>query len=153
MESVKSTVMAICAVSAARSVIGGLLSSSKLKSAVILMLDLFLALTMITPFAQGTIEFELPDLSDFSYASADLENDRYAAAIKAQTEANINAVLEQQLQSAGINYTSIETNVNISADYSISISSVTITAEDYEGAALIVKSSLGMGTEVINGNS
>ncbi|MBR5513826.1 MAG: hypothetical protein IKV85_07575 [Ruminococcus sp.] len=152
MESIKSTVMAICAVCAARSVIGGILSESKLKSGVIIMLDLFLALTMITPFAQGTIEFELPDLGDFSYTSADLEHDSYAAAVKEQTEENINSVLEQQFQSAGINYTSVETNVNISADYSISISSVTIMAEDYTAAALIVKSSLGMETEVINGN-
>ncbi len=153
MESIKSTVAAICAVCAARTVIGGILSESKLKSGVIIMLDLFLALTMITPFAQGTIEFELPNLNDFSYTSADIEHDSYAAAVKEQTEENINSVLEQQFQSAGINFTSVETNVNISADYSISISSVTIMAEDYTAAALIVKSSLGMETEVINGNS
>ena len=152
MESVRSTVIAICAVSAARSVIGGVLSSSKLKTSIVLIIDLLLALVMIAPFAQGTINFELPDLSDYSYISADLENDAYAMSVKAETEDNINEVLEQQLQSAGINYTSIETDVNISADYSISISSVTIIAEDYEGAALIVKNSLGMGTEVINGN-
>lgn len=153
MENLSSTVIAICAVSAARSIVGGILSSSKLKSPIMLMLDLILALTMLMPFVQGTFEFDLPDLSDYSIQSADISRDTYAMALKSETEANINDVLERQLESAGINYTSIETDVNISADYSISISSVTITAEDYEGAALIVKSSLGIGTEVVNGNS
>lgn len=152
MESIKSTVMAICTISAARSIVGGLLSASKLKSTVILMLDLFLALTLITPIAQGTFAFEMPDLTDYSFTSADLENDSYASAIKAETEKNINDILEQQLEGAGIIFSSVETDVNISADYSISISSVTIRAEDFLSAAIVVKQSLGLETEVINGN-
>jgi hypothetical protein len=93
MESIKSTVMAICAISAARSIVGGILSDSKLKSSVILMLDLFLALTLITPIAQGTLAFEFPDLSYYTYTSEDLENDAYGAALKAETEQNINDIL------------------------------------------------------------
>lgn len=152
MESIKSTVMAICAISAARSIVGGILSDSKLKSSVILMLDLFLALTLITPIAQGTLAFEFPDLSHYTYTSEELENDAYGAALKAETERNINDILIQQLESAGIIFSSVETDVNISADYSISISSVTIRAEDFLSAAIVVKQSLGMETEVINGN-
>lgn len=153
MEGIKSTVLAICAVSAARCIVGNAAASSKLKSGLTTIFNLLLALIMITPFAEGTIHFELPDISDYSYPAADYGDDAYAAALKAETEANITAVLQQQFDSAGINYELIETKVNISADYSISISSVTITAEDYEAAALMVKSSLGSGTEVINGNS
>lgn len=153
MEGIKSTVIAICAVSAARCIVGNAAATSKLKSGLTTIFNLLLALIMITPFAQGTICLELPDISDYSYPVADYGDDAYAMALKSETEANITAVLQQQFDSAGINYELIETNVNISADYSISISSVTITAKDYEAAALMVKNCLGMETEVINGNS
>lgn len=153
MEGIKSTVLAICAISAARCIVGNAAAASKFKSGLTTMFNLLLAMIMITPFAQGTISLELPDISDYSYPVADYGDDAYAIALKSETEANITTVLEQQLDSAGINFELIETNVNISADYSISISSVTITAEDYEAAALMVKNCLGMETEVINGNS
>lgn len=153
MENIKSIVMAICALSGARCLVGNLVADSKLKSGVVTIFNLLLALIMITPFAQGTIHFELPDISDYSYPTAYYEDDKYAMALKSETEANITAILEQQLQSANINFESIEPDVNISADYSISISSVTIKADDYEAAALMVKNSLGSETEVINGNS
>ena len=153
MEGIKSTVLAICAVSAARCIVGNAAAASKFKSGLTTMFNLLLALIMITPFAQGTICLELPDISDYSYPVADYGDDTYAMALKSETEANITAVLQQQFDSAGINYELIETKVNISADYSISISSVTIRAEDYEAAVLIIKSSLGSETEVINGNS
>ncbi len=151
MDGIKSAVMAVCAVSAARCVIGSIVSASKLKNQVVSILDLLLAFVMIAPFAQGFVNFTMPDISDFELIEAEYPGDPYSEALKAETEANISAVLGQQLTAAGINYVSIVTDVNISADYSISISSVTVTAEDYESAALIIKSCLGVETEVIKG--
>lgn len=153
MDGVRAAVLAICAVSAARCVIGSIVSVTKLKNQVILLLDLLLALLLIAPFAQGISGFTMPELPKFEMPESIMENDTYANAIEAETEANISAVLCQQLDAAGINYSSLVTDVNILADYSISISSVTITAEDFEAAALIVKNSLGYETEVIRGEN
>lgn len=151
MDSIKAMIMAVCALSALRCIVMNTPSAEKMKSGVAAIINLILGIVMITPFAEGTIEFELPDISGYELPYTDYGGDSYAMALKAESEANITAVLEQQLQSAGINYESIETDINISADYSISISSVTIRAEDYEAAVLIIKSSLGSETEVING--
>lgn len=151
METVKSAVMAVCAVSAARCVIGNIVSASKLKNQVALILNLLLAVTMFTPFAQGFSGFNMPDISSYEFGAYDYSGDPYAEALVRQTEENISAVLGQQLSGAGIKYSELVIDVNISADYSISINSVTVTTEDFEAASLILKSCLGNETEVING--
>ena len=151
MDGIKSAVMAVCAVSAVRCVIGSVVSASKLKNQVMMLLNLLLAFVMIAPFAQGLVSFTMPDISSYELIEAEYPGDPYTEALKNETESNISAVLGQQLTAAGINYVSIVTDVNISVDYSISISSVTVTAEDFEAAALIIKSCLGVETEVIKG--
>lgn len=153
MDNIRAAVWAVCAVSAARCVIGSIVSVTKLKNQVILLLDLLLALFLIAPFVQGISEFTMPALPELEMPESVIENDAYAKALEAETEASISEVLCGQLDAAGINYISLVTDVNILADYSISISSVTITAEDFEAAALIVKNSLGYETEVIRGEN
>ena len=59
----------------------------------------------------------------------------------------------QQIEAAGIKCEKIETEVNISETNSISISSVTIRADNFEAAAKVVRNSLGAETEVYNGNT
>ena len=58
-------------------------------------------------------------------------------------------VLRDQIAGAGINCDKIEIDVNISEDSIISISKVIITADDFEAAASIVRSSVGSETEVV----
>lgn len=152
MENIKAAVTAVCAVSAVRCVIGTIVSASRLKKQVTLLMDLLLALTMITPFAQGFSEFDMPELKEHFFTEYDMSGDAYAEAIAAETEKNIKAVIEEQLDAFGINYSNVEINVNILPDYSISISSVTVTSEEPEAAALIIKKCLGNETEVINGS-
>lgn len=151
MEKVRSAVMAVCAVSAARCVVGSIVSASRLKNQVMMIMNLMLGAVMLAPFAGGFSEFSLPDIGNYKLPDYDYYGDPYAEALVYQTSENISAVLAQQLESSGITFEKIVTEVNISADYSISISSVTVTSGDFESAAEIVKSSLGRETEVING--
>ena len=153
MDGLRAAVLAVCAVSAARCVIGSIVSVTKLKNQVMLLLDMLLALLLITPFVQGISGFTMPELPEFEMPGYVMENDAYTKALEAETEKSISDVLCRQLDAAGINYSFLVTDVNILADYSISISSVTITAEDFEAAALIVKNSLGYETEVIRGEN
>ncbi|MDE7104398.1 MAG: hypothetical protein K2O36_00795 [Ruminococcus sp.] len=151
MENIKSAVVAVCVISAIKCIIGSVASVSKLKNQIAMIMNLLLAVFIISPFVHGFSEFEMPDISDYSITNYDYSDDIYASFLKSQTAENIESVLSQQLSAVGIYCDKIEVEVNISADYSISINKVTVTSEDFEAAALIVKSSLGTETEVING--
>lgn len=149
MENVKSAVMAVCIVSATKCFIGNIASASKLKNQLAMILNLLLAVVMISPFASGISEFELPEISDYEL-EYDYSGDIYAKVLVEQTAMNIESVLMEQISSAGIPCEKIEVGINISPDYSISISRVTVTSKDFEAVAEIVRKSLGDGTEVVN---
>ncbi len=149
MENVKSAVMAVCIVSAAKCLIGNIASASKLKNQLAMVLNLLLAVVMISPFASGISGFELPEISDYEL-EYDYSGDIYAEVLAEQTAANIESVLMEQISTAGIPCEKIEVEINISPDYSISISRVTVTSEDFQAAAEIIRKSLGDGTEVVN---
>lgn len=151
MEDIKSAVMAVCIISAAKCIIGNIASASKLKNQIGMIMNLLLAVFIISPFVHGFSDFEMPDISVYNITDYDYSNDMYASVLANQTAENIESVLSQQLSALGIYCDKIEVEVNISADYSISINKVTVTSEDFEAAALIVKGSLGTETEVING--
>lgn len=151
MEKIKAAVIAVCAVSAARCVICNIVSASKLKEQVAMIMNILLAIVLLAPFAEGISGFSLPDLGNYEMPLPDELQDRYSDALIYQTSENVSAVLAQQLESSGISFEKIETEVNISADYSIFISSVTVTTDDFEAAEELIKNSLGMETEVING--
>lgn len=149
MENVKSAVMAVCIVSAAKCLIGNIASASKLKNQLAMVLNLLLAVVMVSPFASGISGFELPEISDYEL-EYDYSGDIYAEVLAEQTAVNIESVLMEQILSSGIPCEKIEVEINISPDYSISISRVTVTSEDFQAAAEIVRKSLGDGTEVVN---
>lgn len=151
MENIKSAVVAVCIISAVKCIIGSVASASELKNQIAMIMNLLLAVFIISPFVHGFSEFEMPDISAYSITDYDYSDDIYASVLASQTSENIESVLSQQLSAVGIYCDKIEVEVNISADYSISINKVTVTSEDFEAAALIVKSSLGTETEVING--
>lgn len=148
MEDFRNAVMAVCIVSAGVCMIENMVSGTKLRSQMKLLLNLTVVTVLVVSFTRGSINFELPDFTtdDIEY-SQDLYNDE----ICRQTAENISSSLYGQINAAGIICTEIKTEVNISDDNSIFISRVTISADDFGAAAEIVRNSVGSGTEVVNG--
>lgn len=150
MEEFKRAVMAICIVSAAVSLIGNLVSGSKLRNQMQLLLNLILAVVVITPFIRGASELELPDVSGFDVPDHSYSLELYNENLRRTTSENVSAVLYEQITAAGIKCEKIETEVNISEDGSIFISRVALSADNFKAAAEIVRSSLGAETEVVD---
>lgn len=152
MEGLKDTIMAVCVVSAAICIIDGLAAGTRFRKQMRFLLNLIFVLIVVSPILKGTAIFEMPDISGFVTSDYNGSQEVYYEQMKQKTGENISSVLEQQLEAAGINCESIETDVNISESNSISISSVTVCADNFTAAAEIVRNSLGTETEVIDGN-
>ncbi|MDE6848136.1 MAG: hypothetical protein K2O29_10935 [Ruminococcus sp.] len=150
MEDFKNAVMAVCIVSAGVCMIENMVSGTKLKSQMKLLLNLTVASVLIASFTKGGISFELPDFP--SYDADEYSYSVYSEEMCRQTAENISGILLEHLSAAGINCGKIETEVNISDDNSIFISKVTISADDFGKAAEIIRNSIGSDTEVINGD-
>ncbi len=153
MEEFAKVIKAVCIISAGICLVDGLASGTRLKNQMKFLLNLVFITVVVTPIISGTFSLELPKLDIQSITDYGDSEMLYHEELKRQTGANISLVLEQQLSAAGINCTEIETNINISETNSISISSVTVKADDFEAAARVIRNSLGAETEVYNGNS
>lgn len=152
MEGLKSAILSICAVSMLVCVIEWLVSGTRLKNQVKFLLRVILIVTVFAAFVGGLSGLDFPELPDMDESDISYAESAYKQEFIRQTEANIDSVLAQQLEAAGVGFSKIETNVNISETNSISISSVTVSADDFEKAAEIIRSSLGEETEVQNGD-
>lgn len=150
MEDFKNAVMAVCIVSAGVCIIENMVTATKLKSQMKLLLNLTVATVLIASFTKGGISFELPDFP--SYDADEYSYSLYSEEMCRQTAENISDILLEQLSASGINCSKIETEVNISDDNSIFISKVTISADDFGKATEIIRNSIGSDTEVINGD-
>ena len=152
MEEIKTSVMAVCAVSAGICLVENLFSVEKFRTQFTLLLRLILVAVIINPFIKGGFEFNLTggetfELSDYGYS-----RDLYLNELKRQSEENISEVLKELIVSAGIECEKVYADVNISEDLSIIINRVTLYTEDFLKSAEIVKNTLGNSTEVVNGN-
>ena len=148
----REAVLVVCVVSAAKCLIGQMAGGTKMKGQLRFMLDMLLAIVLVTPFAEGIVHFELPEVSSYELTddyAADLRN----RALAEEAAENISGVLMQQITAAGIGCEKVSAEVNISEDGSISISKVWVTAEDIGAAAEIIRNSLGEETEVVNESS
>ncbi len=152
MEDFKNAVMAVCIVSAGVCMIENMVSGTKLKSQMKLLLNLTVASVLIASFTKSGIAFELPDFRAYDTAEYGYSQEIYLEEMCRQTAENVSAILLEYLSAAGINCSKIETEVNISEDTSIFISKVTISADDFGKAAEIIRNSIGSDTEVINGD-
>lgn len=150
MEDFKNAVMAVCIVSAGVCMIENMVTATKLKLQMKLLLNLTVATVLIASFTKGGISFELPDFP--SYDADEYSYSLYSEEMCRQTAENISDILLEQLSASGINCSKIETEVNISDDNSIFISKVTISADDFGKATEIIRNSIGSDTEVINGD-
>lgn len=150
MEGFRNSVMAVCIVSAVLSVVGNLVSGSQLKNQVRLILELVLAVTVISPFINGKSSIELPETGLYDDMDYSYSIEIYNESLKQTASHNISEVLMEQITASGIDCENIEAEVNISADGSISISRVKISADNFRGAADIVRTCLGTETEVID---
>ncbi|MDE6101618.1 MAG: hypothetical protein K2F73_01370 [Ruminococcus sp.] len=152
MEDFKNAVMAVCIVSAGVCMIENMVSGTKLKSQMKLLLNLTVASVLIASFTKSGIAFELPDFRAYDTDEYGYSQEIYLEEMCKQTAENVSGILLEYLSAAGINCSKIETEVNISEDTSIFISKVTISADDFGKAAEIIKNSIGSDTEVINGD-
>lgn len=153
MEQIKSSVIAVCTVSAAICIIESLVSGTRLKNQMKMILNLVLIAAAAAPFFKGGFDFDLSGLSSDYSLDYSHSQEMYHEELRRQTSYNISSVLLQQLKAAGILCEKIETDVNISDDGSISIIKVKIKTDNFKEAADIIRSSLGSETEVINENS
>ena len=151
MDGFKAAAAAICAASGAVCAVGGLVSGTRLKDQMKLLLDMIMLLVVITPFVSGGIAVEMPDTSGFT-ADLGSARERYIEQLEEQTGSNICDVLREQITAAGISCGEISAEVNISKDMSISISRVTVSSDSFEAAAEIIRRSIGSDTEVVNGD-
>ncbi len=153
MEQIKSSVIAVCTVSAAICIIESLVSGTRLKNQMKMILNLVLISAAAAPFLKGGLDFDLSGFSADHSLDYSHSQEMYNEELRRQTSYNISSVLLQQLKAAGILCEKIETEVNISDDGSISIIKVTIKTDNFKDAAEIIRSSLGSETEVINEDS
>jgi hypothetical protein len=152
MESITSLIKSVCIISGAICLVEILVSGTRFQNQIKFLLNLILITVILTPLVKGTYEFELPDIGEYNDNYSDSEN-IYNEELKRQTSENISAVLMEQITAAGINCSNIDTNVNISESEGIFISSVTVSSDDFQAAAEIIRNSLGADTEVLNGNT
>lgn len=150
MESLRNSVIAVCTVSAAICIIESLVSGTRLKNQMKLILDLILITAAAAPFFAGGTDIDLSVFDSYRDIDTDFSVNAYNEELRRQTSYNVSAVLLQQISAAGISCEKIETEVNISEDGSISITKVTIRTDNYKKAAEIIRNSLGGETEVVN---
>ena len=153
MEVMRNAVKAVCAVSVITGLINVLAGGLRLKGQLIMIMDMLLLIVIITPFIRGMNEFELPEPDTYITDNYDYSEEMYISALREQTISNITDILAAQTEAAGFFCESIQPQINISDDMCISIERVVIKADDFEGAAEVIRSSLGADTEVLDGNT
>lgn len=152
MEDLKNAVMAVCIISAGVCMIENMVSGTRLKSQMKFLLNLTVVTVLAASFTKGGISFEMPDFPAYSQQNYETSQEIYNEEICRQTAENVSSALKEQLTAAGINFTEIRAEVNISDDNSIFISKVIISAEDFGAAAEVVRNIIGDNAEVVNGS-
>lgn len=152
MDKFRASVTAVAVASAAVCLVESLVSGTRLRKQMKLLLDAVLAIVILIPFANGSIAFEMPEISDIPQPESNHALEIYNESLSRTAAENVGAVLYEQLGAAGISCGKLDIDVNISAEGSISISRVTVNADDFEAARDIIRNSLGSGTEVIDGS-
>lgn len=153
MSEFGTIIKSICILSGAIFLVEGLTSGTRFRTQMRFLLNLLFIIVIAAPVLKGTLSIELPELDEYKLPEFSDQQELYDDEVLRITAENIEAVLMQQLEAAGINCTGITAEINISETNSISISSVTVSADDFNAAAEVIRSSLGADTEVYNGDT
>lgn len=153
MEEIGNAVKTVCIVSGAICIIECMVSGTRFRNQIKLILSLIFVIVLISPIIRGNFDTDIIDIESYFNIDYSESEDKYIEELKKQTEANISEVLMEQIRASGIKCEEIKVSVNISEANSISINSITVSADNYEDAAEVIRSSLGAETEVRNGNN
>ena len=153
MDNFRMTAAAVCMVSAGICVVRSFVSGTSQGNKMEMILKMVFVVVLLAPFANGFSHMELPMLENYELAEYGYSKEKYSEELIKQTSDNLADALNQKLEANNIICGNLQVSVNISAEGSILISKVTVSADDFERAAEIIRNCLGSGTEVINGDN
>ena len=153
METFRTVSLTACFLGIVIAVFSSLYPSDKFAGQIKIIFSLIFVLSLIKPIAGGRLD--LPEIAETASASAD----QYAALRDGadeyfirSVEKNISSSVEAALREIEIYPEEVETSINISDNYCISISEVKITLEssaDAESARQRVSESIGKDAAVV----
>ena len=146
----KTIIIAVCVLSAAKSLIGQMSGGLKIKGQLKLILDIIFALVITTPFISGFNDIQLPELSNYEVDDYEVAQRIFNEALAEKTASNVCDILTEQITSQGLKCDKITVDVNILNDGCISINRVTVRTSDIENVEEVIRNTLGVETEVVN---
>ena len=147
METFRAVSLTACFLGIVISVFNSLYPSEKFAGQLKIIFSLIFILSLIKPIVSGRLE--LPEIAEAAAASSDYYESLGGKAddyFVRSAENNISAAVESILHENGIYPEEVETSINISENYSISISEVKIELEnaaDAETARRCVSEQIG----------
>ncbi|MDE6762469.1 MAG: stage III sporulation protein AF [Oscillospiraceae bacterium] len=147
METFRAISLTACFLGIVIAVFNSLYPSEKFAGQLKIIFSLIFILSLIKPIASG--RFDLPEIAEAAAASSDYYEslgERADDYFVRSAESNISAVVESILHENEIYPEEVETSINISENYSISISEVKIAlknAADAESARRCVSEQIG----------
>lgn len=149
MEIMKNAVLSACMISAGLSLIGRIVSGTKLGRSVSFTGELVLLIVLLSPFLQWFRSAAVSDITSDIVFDENSAGTDYEELLLSETASNISRILADRLEAEGIDCSLIEPDVHISESGCIIIERVRIESSAPDTAAGVIKSCLGEETEVI----
>lgn len=151
MEETMNSIKSVCIAVIGLSVLENLTASVRLKNQMKFLLSLAFLIVLTAPVAKGVKEFDFSAVEDFfttkNYA---VSSELYENTLENQVSDNLKEVIGSCFSSAGISYSKLEFEINISQTNCIDINKVIINTEQYDEAQEILKENFGEEIEIIN---
>lgn len=151
MEETMNSIKSVCIAVIGLSVLENLTASVRLKNQMKFLLSLAFLILLTAPVAKGVKEFDFSAAEDFfttkNYA---VSSELYENTLENQVSNNLKEVIGSCFSSAGISYSKLEFEINISQTNCIDINKVIINTEQYDEAQEILKENFGEEIEIIN---
>ena len=135
METFRAVSLTACFLSIVIAIFSSLYPSEKFAGQLKIIFSLIFILSLTKPITKGKLD--IPEIAEAAAASSDYYESLSGKADEyfvRSAENNISAVVESLLHENEIYPEEVETSINISENYSISISEVKITLKDASGA-------------------
>lgn len=151
MEETMNSIKSVCIAVIGLSVLENLTASVRLKNQMKFLLSLAFLIVLTAPVAKGVKEFDFSAAEDlFTSKSYAVSSELYENTLKNQVSDNLKEVIGSCFSSAGISYSKLEFEINISQTNCIDINKVIINTEQYDEAQEILKENFGEEIEIIN---